>query len=112
MDKVINFGIPHVAEQIFEYVNVAALLQSRLVSKTWKEIAESVVLKRWRETFVTACQIGHIDVVEQIIESSEWQTIDLNITDDHGKTGFMLACQEGRVNVIKLLLNQNLSSPN
>ena len=45
MDTFINFGMPHVAELIFKYVDVGTLLQIRLVSKTWKEIAKSVVLK-------------------------------------------------------------------
>ena len=33
MDTFINFGMPHVAELIFEYVDVGTLLQIRLVSK-------------------------------------------------------------------------------
>ena len=45
MNTFINFGMPHVAELIFKYVDVGTLLQIRLVSKTWKEIAKSVVLK-------------------------------------------------------------------
>ena len=39
---------PHVGQQIFGYVRTPDLLQFRKVSETWKEIAEKVLVKRWK----------------------------------------------------------------
>ena len=41
---------PHVGRLIFEYVGTPDLLQIRKVSETWKEIAEIVLVKRWRDS--------------------------------------------------------------
>ena len=46
--------IPHVGRQIFEYVGTPDLLQFRKVSETWKEIAEIVLVKRWRDNWSKA----------------------------------------------------------
>ena len=42
MDKVINHGIPHVGELIFESIDTPELFQCRKVSETWKVLAENV----------------------------------------------------------------------
>ena len=104
IDEIINFGLPHIAEQIFEYTTIDTLLQCRLVSKTWNEFAKAAILKRWEETFIFACKFGHIEVVELILQYLEWKQIELDVTDHNGKTGLMLACQEGWTDVVKLLL--------
>ena len=46
--------IPHVGRLIFEYVGTPDLLQIRKVSETWKEIAEIVLVKRWRDSWTKA----------------------------------------------------------
>ena len=46
MDKVINFGIPHVSEQIFEHIETHGLIKCLEVSETWKVLAENVLIKR------------------------------------------------------------------
>ena len=48
MEKVINLGIPHVSEQIFESIETEGLIECRKVSQTWKVLAENVLIKRWR----------------------------------------------------------------
>ena len=50
MDKVINLGIPHIREQIFENIDTDELLQYLKVSHTWKILAERVLLKRGGKT--------------------------------------------------------------
>ena len=45
MDKVINHGIPHVGELIFESIDTPELFQCLLVSETWKDLAENVLIK-------------------------------------------------------------------
>ena len=40
MEKVINLGIPHVGELIFESIDTPGLFQFALVSETWKILAE------------------------------------------------------------------------
>ena len=48
MDKVINIGIPHIGEKIFENMDTQELIKCLHVSKFWKELAENVLFKRWR----------------------------------------------------------------
>ena len=46
MDKVINLGIPHVSELIFECFDTPGLIKCLEVSQTWRELAENVLIKR------------------------------------------------------------------
>ena len=46
MDKVINLGIPHVAELIFESLDTLGLIKCMEVSETWTVLARSVLVKR------------------------------------------------------------------
>ena len=48
LNKVINLGIPHAGEQIFESIDTPELFQCALVSETWKILAENVLIKRWK----------------------------------------------------------------
>ena len=54
MDKIINLGIPHVAELIFESIDTPELFQCALVSETWKILAESDLIKRWKGKMLEA----------------------------------------------------------
>ena len=58
MDKIINLGIPHVAENIFESIDTPELVQCALVSETWKVLAENVLIKRWKGKMFEACKMA------------------------------------------------------
>ena len=64
MDKVINLGIPHVGELIFDSVNTSGLIKFLEVSQTWKVLAENVLIKRWKGKVFQACNRGHIEIVK------------------------------------------------
>ena len=68
MDKVINLGIPHVGELIFESYDTPGLFQCALVSETWKILAENVLIKRWKGKMLLACQNGETKVVELLLK--------------------------------------------
>ena len=46
MDKIINHGMPHIAEQIFDNIETQGLIECLKVSETWKVLAENVLFKR------------------------------------------------------------------
>ena len=46
IEAIINNRIPHVGEQIFENQNTNDLIQCLEVSRSWKSLAENVLLKR------------------------------------------------------------------
>ena len=56
VDKVINLGIPHVGELIFESIDTSVLIQYLLATKTGKVLAENVLLKRWKGKMLEACK--------------------------------------------------------
>ena len=63
MDKVINLGIPHISELIFESIDTPGLFQCASVSATWKYLAENVLIKRWKGKMFEACENGKTKVV-------------------------------------------------
>ena len=71
MDKVINHGIPHVGELIFESIDTPELFQCALVSETWKILAENVLIKRWKGKMFEACKNGEAKVVELLLEQRD-----------------------------------------
>ena len=96
MEKVINLGIPHVGENIFENIDTEELLQCLLVSQTWKILAESVLVKRWKSKIFEACKNGKAKILQLILEHSELNTkdliIELNVRDEYGGTALIWAC--------------------
>ena len=46
LNKVINLGMPHVGEQIFESIDTPGLINCMEVSETWRELAGNVLIKR------------------------------------------------------------------
>ena len=68
MDKVINLGIPHIAENIFESIDTPELFECALVSETWKILAENVLIKRWKGKIMEACKNGETKVVQLLLE--------------------------------------------
>ena len=107
MDKVINFGMPHVGEQIFESIDTPGLFQCALVSETWKVLAENVLVKRWKGKLHLACKNGETKVVQLLLERCNSEENELNIKDRYGLTPFMIACQFGHKDVVKLLLGHS-----
>ena len=71
MEKIINLGIPHVGENIFENIGTDELCQYFLVSQTWKVLAENVLLKRWKIKFFKACRTGKTKIVELLLKHYE-----------------------------------------
>ena len=110
MEKVINHGIPHVGELIFESINTQGLIRCALVSETWKVLAENVLVKRWKGKMFEACQNGETKVVELLLERCNSEESGLNTKDEDGLTAFIIACANGHKDVVKLLLN--ISHPN
>ena len=107
MDKIINFGIPHVGEQIFESLNEKDLVRYLEVSKTWKVLAETILFKKWKGKLKKACELGKTSIVRILLDNLNGNHDELNEHDSHvlGKSAFTLACEKGRTNVVKLLLD-------
>ena len=119
MEKVINLGIPHVGELIFEGVDTSELIQYLLVSETWKILAENVLFKRWKGRIFEACEHGQTKIVELLLDrcgskkenkDRSDRTIDLNARDEAGYTALMVACIAGHKGVVQLLLNYSEST--
>ena len=58
LGNVINLGMPHIGEQIFEGLNTYNLIRFMKVSETWKILAENVLHKRWEGEMQGACKSG------------------------------------------------------
>ena len=89
MEKVINIGIPHVAEQIFESIDTPGLIKCLEVSQTWKFLAENVLIKRWKGKMFEACQNGETKVVQLLLERCTSEESGLNINDECSQSIFI-----------------------
>ena len=105
MDKVINLGIPHVGELVFESIDTPGLINCLEVSQTWKILAENVLIKRWKGKMLKACKSGETKVVQLLLECYNSEESGLNNRDRYGWTPFMWACKNGHKDVVKLLLD-------
>ena len=114
MNKVINPGLPHIGEQIFEALSTEALNQCLAVSKTWKGLAGNILCKRWKgkatdpsgnTKLMIACKKGYIDNVKLLLDHQADQSIDVNAKNKDGTTAFMWACWKEHKDVVKLLLD-------
>ena len=109
MEKVINLNIPHVGEKILDHIDTNGLIQCFSVSKDWKVLAESVLVKRWRDKCFEACTDpdGNAKIVELLLDRLD--DVDLFIWFTgilmDGATAFMWACYDGRTEVFKVLLH-------
>ena len=77
MNSVINLGVPHLGEQIFEYLDTPTLIQFRFVSKTWKIIAENVLVNRWKDK--------NVFEDDEDLPDSTTQTIVVKLLLEHPK---------------------------
>ena len=104
MDSVINLGLPQIGEKIFLSAKTDTLIQCLEVSRTWKILAENVLLKRWKNRMLTACSIGNTVIVKLLLEHFNSEESRLNVKDKLGCTPFIRACFTGHKDVVKLLL--------
>ena len=76
MEKVINLGIPHVGENIFESIDTQGLVKCLEVSESWKVLAENVLMKRYKGKMFEACKYGEAKVVQLLLEISLVKKMD------------------------------------
>ena len=108
MENIIfNLGLPHVGEQIFESLDTPELFNCLEVSETWRELAENVLIKRWKGKMFEACKSGETKVVQLLLECCNSEESGLNSIDEYGYTAFMWACQNGHKDVVQLLLENS-----
>ena len=107
LNKVINLGIPHVGELIFESIDTPGLIKCLEVSDTWKVLAENVLIKRWKGKMFEACKNGETKVVQLLLERCNSEESGLNARDNNGWTALMKACHHGHKDVVKLLLDHS-----
>ena len=67
MDKVINLGIPHADEHIFESIDTPGLIKSLEFSQTWKFLAGNILTKWWKGKMLEACKSGETKVVQLLL---------------------------------------------
>ena len=120
MEKVVNLGIPHVAENIFGNLTDDQLLECLKVSKTWESIALEIIALRWRDIFddlsVPICR-GLTNIVQCMLEHPKCANIDWNIMLEVEPvprfdfkiifTPFMIACYHGMTDIVKLILSHS-----
>ena len=103
MDKIINHGIPHIAEKIFQYVGIDSLIdyQLPLVSTSWKILAGKVLFERPHYSMNYACEKGKSDIIRLLLENSEDE-----YTQNDLKFYLGTGCLFGHEEVVNLLLEQ------
>ena len=106
MEKVVNLGIPHVGENIFENIDTEELIECALVSETWKVLAENVLLKRWNGKLIEACQMEYVEIVRLLLENLDHESAK----DIFGSTVFIHACGFSNREIVKLLLDYSTES--
>ena len=109
MDQIINLSFPHIGEQIFKNFSTTKVLEFSQVSKTWKVLAENVIVKRWRgklPRILKTLKSSKSKVIELLLEHSKIEAAELN-QHFNGMTLFMWACKNGHIDVVKLLLERS-----
>ena len=101
LNEVINLGMPHIGELIFESIDTSELIKCLEVSQTWKELAENVLIKRWKGKMFEACKNGQTKVVQLLLECYNAEESGLNIKDNNGINALMVACKNGHKDVVK-----------
>ena len=108
MENIINLGIPHVGEQVFQSMNTEDLLQCLEVSETWKVLAKNVLLKKWKGKLIQAYEFGHPNLVQLLLDhcSVKEKFIAQNLLLIRWKGHMFKACQTGKSEIVKLLLEK------
>ena len=107
MEKVVNFEIPELGEQIFESIDTPGLINCLKVSQTWKVWAENVLIKRWKGKMLEACKNGETKVVQLLLELCTSEESGLDTKDEFGNTPFMVACGYGHKEIVQILLDNS-----
>ena len=97
---------PHIGELILEHLDDTELILCRSVTKACKETAEELLVKRWKDHVIDACddhQNSQIIIVKLLLERGG-QVIDWNETSFRD-TALTVACRSGSKAVVKLLLD-------
>ena len=74
--EVVNIGIPHVGEQIFQHLNADDLIQCMKVSKVWHVLAEKVFLRS--DPLLEAARAGRKDIIKFVLENYYREELGLN----------------------------------
>ena len=102
MDQIINLGIPHIGEKIFQSIDSETLIGFLSVSNAWKVLAGNVLFKRrYKDQIFYACIDAPLAFVEILVERSETEELNEKKED---LTPFMTACKNGRDKVVKVFL--------
>ena len=123
MDKVINLGIPHVAEQIFESFDTPGLIKCMEVSETWRELAGNVLIKRrngekymqifeafkrgkTKSAYEFMWSLGTDELFQCTLVSETWKVLAENVLIKKLKGKMCLACATGKTKFVQLLLER------
>ena len=123
MEKVINLGIPHVAEQIFETFDTPGLINCMEVSETWRELAGNVLNKRSKGKIhmqiFEALKSGKNIFAQRLMWSLDnevlyqcalisdtWKVLAENVLIKRWKGKMIKACESGETKVVQLLLER------
>ena len=107
MDTIINLGIPHIGEQIFQNLEIEDLVRCREVSTTWKILVENVVFKKWKGDIHFACMEGQTEVIKILLEHPKSETIEWNAEDRHGRSALIIAVIHEDIDLLKLILDHS-----
>ena len=122
----------HLAEQIFENLDDASLLRSRVVARTWKGFIDykdypltriqkmvadlrenckddgSLPWLSFKTPLQLACGKGQVNLAKAIMTNSARLGIELNAKNWVGRTAFHLACYNGHSNVAEMLMKNSV----
>ena len=127
MNEIISLAIPHIGEEIFKNCSDKDLIEFRHVSTTWKEMAENILVKRWRDRLIeTTCSCslcaneeeGHFicpstfnnlclqpnEVIQMLLEHPGGNDINWNATTPAGNSIVMFACYYRCMDAVKIIL--------
>ena len=106
MDQIINLGIPHVGEHIFQSIATVKLLEFLSVSQAWKVLAENVLFQRWKDSLrqvsIVGMRLEMTDIVDVLLRNPG--------TQSKGGTVFYWACSTRQVDIVKILLNRSAAN--
>ena len=73
MEKVINLGMPHVGENIFQSIDTPELINCLEVSQTWNELAGKVLIRRCKGKIFEASKSGETKIEAVLFEAFKIQ---------------------------------------